>query len=64
MQNLCSRNKSGYTNLTSHLNGKHKKWRKVVSRKKRKKGVKDALDKFLQKAVDDKYKNIYRSTAG
>ena len=31
-----TKNKSGYTNLSSHLDDKHKNWRKVVERAKSK----------------------------
>ena len=55
-----TKNKSGYTNLLSHLDEKHKNWRKVVERAKSKQGVKGSMDKFLKKRIDDKYKNIYR----
>lgn len=54
------KNKSGFTNLNSHLDDKHKNWKKVVEQTKSSKGVKGSMDKFLKRDVDDKYKNIYR----
>jgi len=46
-----TKNKSGYTNLTSHLDDKHKNWKKVVKDAKSKSVTKGAIDKFLRRGA-------------